>query len=184
MNTSVKSIAVGDVCYFFREGRAVTAGGVCSRTNLPATDDVGWLEDLIGNIESFEDALGEENEQNILGPINGSGVIGLKDVVQTRHPQTEHKMTTNEYSRFAHECFYRTQQLTDASTYGNAGTTPPPKGWLLTQRKDQDGQWHLVATEWVRIKVTGGMKGGDGNIVKPEWSALVLFTDNNIHGLE
>lgn len=183
MNTSTKSIAIGNQLYFFREGRAVEAGGVCSRTNLPATDDPGWLEDLIGNVETSEDALGEEKEEMIKGPIEGTGVIGVKDVVQTQHPQIDHKFTTNEYSRFAHECYYRTQQLDDASTYATPGTNPPPQGWLLIQRKDHKGQWHLVATVWVRIKCVGGIKGGDGNIVKPEWSALVLYTANNIHGL-
>ena len=85
MNTSVKSIAVGDFVYFFREGDALEDASLCSRTNIPPTDpaDDGWLDRLIGNIESFEDAINDDNEQKVKGPAGQSGVIVTKDIVQT-----------------------------------------------------------------------------------------------------
>jgi hypothetical protein len=95
----------------------------------------------------------------------------------------EFKFTTNEMTRLAAQCFYRSQDLNDASTYLNPLSQVPPKGWLLVQRFDQDGQEHIVAQLWVRLKCTGGMKSGDGTVLQPEWSALVLWDTNNIVGL-
>lgn len=179
MNTSVKSIATGDFVYFFREGDALEDLSLCSRTNVPATDEDGWLDRLIGNVESFEPTQTDDEEVKIMAPAGQTGVIVTKDVIQVKQG-LELKFTTNEMSRLAAQCFYRTQDLNDASTLFNPLSAVPPKGWLLVQRFDQDGQEHLILQCWVRLKSTGGMKGGDGSVLKPEWNALVLWDLNNI----
>lgn len=184
MNTSVKAVAVGAFAYFFRDGDLIEDASPSSRTNIPETDpaDAGWLLRLIGNIESFEDVINDDNEQKIKGPAGQSGVIVTRDVVQTG-AELELKFTTNEMTRLAAQCFYRTQNISEAAVTANPLSSPPPKGWLLIQRYDQDGQAHLVGLVYCRLKVTGGFKGGDGNIVKPEWSALVLWDYNNVFSL-
>lgn len=182
MNTTVKSLATGDFVYFFKEGDALEDASLCSRTNIPDTSDENWTDRLIGNVESLEPTLVDDDEQKIMAPAGQTGVIATKDVVQTKIGM-ELKFTTNEMTRLAAQCFYRSQDLTDASTYLNPMSQVPPKGWLLVQRFDQDGQEHIVLQVWVRLKVTGGMKSGDGSILKPEWSALVLWNTNNIASL-
>jgi hypothetical protein len=185
MNTDVKSIATGDFVYFFREGDAFTLptpGGTVSRTaQIPSTDplDEGWLVRKIGNVESLEPKLVDDDEVKVMGPAGETGLITTRDVVQVKQG-LEFDFTTNEMTRLAAQCFYRTQNLSNASTYFNPLSSVPPKGWLLVQRYDQEGQEHVIFLAWARLKCTGGMKSGDGSLIKPTWNALVLWDYSNI----
>lgn len=180
MIATPKALALGDFLFFAPSGKAFTvpANGTVSNTSKPGAADTLWTTYAIGNVESFEDKMVDDNEQKIKGPLPGSGVIVTKDVVQTEQG-LELEFTCNEMSRLAAQCFYRGQQLEANTAQFNPLSTPPVKGWLKVQRYDQDSLTHIVLDFWVRLKCTGGMKGGDGSIIKPTFNALVLYSSLN-----
>ncbi len=181
MPLTPKSLALGAHLFFFREGDAFTlpAPGTCAVDAKPDANDAAWIS--LGTIESFEDSIADEDEKKIWQPAPGHLVI--KDVITTKQGM-EFKFTANELTAFAVESFYRTsQKLTAASDQFNPLSGVPRKGWLKMQRYDHEDQLRLVMDVWVRLKVTGGMKGGNGEIVMPEFTAYLLYSALNTAAL-
>lgn len=178
MSLSIKTLALGAHAFFFREGDAFTLpgpGGNAAADAKPDADDDGWID--VGTIESFEDSIADEDEKKVYRPAPGHLVV--KDVITTKQGM-EFKFTSNELGPLALEAFYRTtQKLDGTSTQFNPLSGVPRKGWLKLQRYDHEDNLVLVADLWVRLKVTGGMKGGNGDLVMPEFSAYLLYSALN-----
>ncbi len=173
-----KSIATGDFGFFIQAGLdyTVPSAGVVSATSKPGALDPLWCN--IGNIEKCSISINGEKEEEIWGPTGQSGVISLRDIITTKQ-NLEFKLTCNEMTPLAIQAFYRTLRLTTASDHFIPLSAPPPKGWLKIQRFDQDSLAHLVMDVYCRLKVTGGMDGGDGSALKPEFTATVLYSIYN-----
>jgi hypothetical protein len=168
---ATKIIATGDYLFF-----AIAATGTSSALIKPAANDAAWI--TLGVVESHEDKLDDEKEEKIFAPQGTTGVLTIKDTVVTKQ-NLEFVFTTGELTPLALQAFYRTLNLTTASTQFNPLSGNVPKGWLKVQRYAQDGVAAFVADLWGRLKVTGGMKSGDGSIIKPAFSHLLLQSTLN-----
>jgi hypothetical protein len=102
-----------------------------------------------------------------------------KDVITTKQ-DLELTFKSNTLTVIAQQLMYRTQTLAANAGFYNPLSGVPVRGFLLIQRYDQNNVLHQVGLLWVRIKATGGMKSGDGNLVMPEFAANVLYNTNNI----
>jgi hypothetical protein len=177
--TTVRTMALGCHAFFWREGDAFTIPeeGTAGVNSKPGAEDPLWPDKGVGVIESFEDAIADEDEKKVYQPAPGHLVI--KDVIMVKQGMTL-KFTTNEVSPLALEAFYRTSQKLDLdSAQFNPLSEVPRKGWLKIQRYDHEDTLVVVLDAWVRLKVIGGMKGGDGNLVLPEFEAYMLYSQYN-----
>lgn len=166
---------------FFRTGQAYTvpSSGTCGRESKPGADDPDWID--LGVIESWEASITDEEEKAVWAPVPGHLV--KKDIITTKQG-LQYKFTTNELTPFALEAFFRaTQELDDESTQFNPLSAVPRTGWLKLLKYSQDDAQILSLDIFCRIKVTGGMKGGNGELIMPEFTADVLYSTLNTAGL-
>lgn len=178
-----KSIATGDYVFFFPEDKAFTVpeAGVSSKTAKPGAADEGWVG--LGNVETNDPQQMGEKEEEVWGPTGQKGVLSLREIITTKQG-LEFKITVNEVSPLAMQCFYRTEELDADSEQFNPLSAVPPNGWLKIQRFDQKGGAHLVMDVWCRLKCTGGHKSGDGSLIRPEFSAVVSYSTLNVASLD
>ncbi len=176
-----ESYAIGSHCFLLREGDTFSiaaagsnAANPVSASNVPATTTPEWID--LGVIEEWEDKPTSE-EKRLYRP--SPGQLVPKDVITTKQ-DLKFTFKSNELSVIAHQLLYRTQTLAAGAAYFNPLAGVPPRGFLLLQRYDQYNVLHQVALLWVRIKLTGGMKSGDGNVIMPEYEADLLYNANNI----
>lgn len=171
------TLALATHAFFFREGDAFTQpeAGTCARESKPGADDEAWLS--LGTIETAEDSISDEEEKTVWAPVPGHLV--KKDIITTKQGLTI-KLTSNELTPLAVEAFYRTSQDLDSeSDQFNPLSAVPRKGWLKLQRYDQDDVEQFVIDLWGRLKVTGGFKGGGGELVAPEFEFETLYSTLN-----
>ncbi len=176
-------MALGCHAFFWREGDDYTllAPGVAGKDSKPDATDPDWVNRSLGVIESFDDSITDEEEKKLYQPAPGHLVI--QAVITTKQGMM-FKMTSNEVTPLALEAFYRTSQKLDlTSAQFNPLSAVPRKGWLKLQRYDHDDNLVIVLDGWVRLKVTGGMKSGDGNILMPEFEAYLLYSQYNTAAL-
>lgn len=160
--------ALGASILFFPEGKAVQAGGVCSSAAIPDPNDPGWVDFL--NVESWEGSRKDAKYQPVKDSRNGK--IVLTDEVET-DGYTEYKFTTNAVLGFVLGLFFRSATPLTADSYQfNPDEGIAPRGWLIIANRDQAGTLVLSANLWGRMKFDGPIKGGGGDLVKPE----LMFT--------
>lgn len=176
--TDLNSYALGSHAYFFPEGAAFTspAPGTVGVADLPDAAEPTWADKFIGDTEAFDDTK-EAEEVEVRKP--NPGALATKDII-TIFQKMEFKMTTNSLRRIAFEIMYGSAI---ALTTGVGTFTPlaavPPKGWLKIQRYTNENELVFAADLWVRAKITGGMKGGNGEIIKPEFTFRLLDSSLN-----
>jgi hypothetical protein len=162
---------------FFRAGDSFTvpSNGTASATAKPGSADTGWLD--LGVIETWEISHTDEDEKVIWAP--SPGRLLKRDVLTTKQG-LQIKLTANELTPQALEHFFRTSENLSTSS---ASFTPlgkvPRKGWLELTSYNQEDAGIINLTLWVRIKVTGGVKGGNGELIMPEFTADVLYSALN-----
>lgn len=174
----LNSYAIGSHSYFFPEGAAFTSpeAGTAGIAALPDSDEETWAAKFIGDSEGFEDTKNQE-EVEVRKPSPGSLVT--KDII-TIFQTLEFKMTTNSLRRLAFEMFYGSAiELTTGVGVFAPLAAVPPKGWLKIQRYTNENELVFAADLWVRAKITGGMKGGNGEIIKPEFTFRLLDSELN-----
>lgn len=181
MPIPVATLAIATHAFFFREGDAFTvpSAGTCGVNAKPGAADPKWIS--LGTIENFEDAISDEEEKKVWAPTPGH--LQVKDIITTKQGMT-FKLTSNDLSPLAVEAFYRTSQKLDGtSTQFNPLSAVPRKGWLKLQRYDHNDILRFAIDLWVRLKVTGGIKGGNGDLIMPEFEAELLYSSLNTAGV-
>lgn len=172
MLTIEESKALGAKIYFFPEGKAVQAGGTCVSTAVPDANDPGWVDFI--RVESWEGSRKDVKYEKVEDATTGSVV--LADEQETNKGHMEYKFTVNVLLAFILGIFYRSAaELSAASTQFNPSVGTSPRGWLMLDHRDANGTVIIAANVWGRLKYDGPMKGGGGNLVKPE----LLFTEYN-----
>lgn len=176
-----ESYAIGSHAFLLREGDTFSiaaagsnAANPVSSSNVPATSTPEWID--LGTIEEWEDKITSE-EKKTYRP--SPGALVTKDVITTKQ-DLEFTFKSNVLTVIAQQLLYRTQTLAAGAGFYNPLSGVPPRGFLLLQRYDQYNVLHQVALLWVRIKVNGGFKSGDGNLIMPEFTANLLYNTNNI----
>lgn len=181
-----KSYALSSHAWFFREGDALNiagtgpGGAVATPANagievLPAADDEGWI--FAGDVESWEDSMAQDEEKEIRKP--NPGALVRKDII-TVFQAMDLKLTTNSLARIAFEAFYRSAtKLSEVSGQFVPLSQTPRNYWLMLQRYTHENEIVFAANLWVRMKVTGGMKGGNGEIIMPEYTCRLLDSPMN-----
>lgn len=177
-------IQLSKTAWFVRDGDAFTqpAPGTVTRAAMPSLDplDAAWNE--IGLIEDFEHDYSGGQDLEVWRP--SPGRLELYESREVKSKLTI-KFTSAELSPLAVEVFYRTsQKLTAASAQFNPGSGALRQGWLHMQCYDaSNDSLRLTMSLYGRIKITGGMKGQDGSIIKPTWEFLKLYSTLNTGGL-
>lgn len=160
--------ALGASILFFPEGKAVQAGGVCNSGAIPDPNDPGWVDFV--RVESWEATRKDTKYQQVKDSTTGKLV--LADEVET-DGYTEYKFTSNIVLGFFVGLFFRSATaLTGNSLQFNPDAGIAPRGWIIIANRDQGGALILSANLWGRMKFDGPLKGGGGDLVKPE----VMFT--------
>jgi hypothetical protein len=162
-----ESKAVGAQVWFAREGKAFTlpAPGTVGLAAIPGPTDNAWIS--IGRIEAWEPTMLADEEQDVYD--SATGLLALADSIPTKQA-LQYKFTTNMVTALAIGLFYRSAaELTAASYQFNPLAGVSPRGFLKVQNYDHNASLILSADLWGRVKVTGGMKGGNGELVKPEF---------------
>ena len=169
--------------WFFREGDAYTVpgAGTAAVDSLPDGTDPAYIS--LGAIEEWDHdfAIGQDLETWRASP----GKLVLRDSRAIKEKLTL-KFTTGDMSPMALEAFYRSEQnLDDSSTQFNPLRGGLRRGWLHLEMYDQDSNDLVLTWDlWGRLRVAGGMKGGDGSIIKPNFELLVFDSDYNSAGIE
>jgi hypothetical protein len=159
-----ESKALGASILFFPEGKAVAAGGVCVSTAIPDPADPGWVDFI--RVESWEGSRKDVKYEAIKDA--STGKLQLADEVEV-DGYTEYKFTTNVLLGFLLGLFFRSATpLTAASYQFNPDQGVAPRGWLILDNRDQNGNLIIAANLWGRMKFDGPLKGGGGALIKPE----------------
>ena len=178
MYDQMQSRAIGAHVFLFREGDAFllpNPGGVAAIDALPDPLDDGWIN--AGDIESFDDSMAQDEEKETRKP--NPGALVRKDII-TIFQGLDFKFVTNSVPRIAIEGMYRTETiLDDGQTQFVPLSLTPRKMWLKLQRYSHDNRLIFAADLWVRMKVSGGFKGGNGELIMPEYTCRLLDSDLN-----
>jgi hypothetical protein len=178
----LKARAVSKHIWLFREGDASTQGttptsglnaagaGVAGELYLPKSDEANWISS--GDIETWEDTIAQDEEKEVRRAVKGS--LARKDII-TIFQGMDMKFTINSVPRIAVEAFYRTStKLSDAARQFVPLQIPPRKYWIMVTGYDNENNPILAFNLWARVKISGGIKGGNGEIVMPEYTARIL----------
>ena len=174
----LKSYALGAHHWFMPEGAAFTspAGGTVAVDDWPDADEPTLSDYFIGDAESFEDT---KNVETVEVKKANPGVLVRKDII-TFFQSLDFKITTNSMRRRAFQLFYGSDiELTTLVGAFAPLAAAPPSGLLKIQRYTHENELVFAADLWVRAELTGGMKGGQQEIIKPEFSFKLLDSDNN-----
>lgn len=182
MTPILGSYALGKHAYFFREGDAITvpatgsAAGAATSSNQPAASDPAYIN--LGPILSWEDDFKSGKTEEVWGP--SPGKLQLLDEIDLKVMQKA-KFDTEQVTALALEVFYRTStKLTTASVQFNPNNAPTRRGWLHTELYDQNNNFFGAMDLWGRIRVTGGVLGKDGGLMKPTFEMTVYFSALNV----
>lgn len=172
-----REMAVGSHAWIFREGDAFTVpeAGTANANSLPGAEDAGWIS--TGNIEDWEDSITDEEEKAVWTPTPGHLVMSR--LITTKQGM-QFKFTTNQLTPIAIESFYRTDTKLDEDGYQfNPLSRVPRSVWLKIQRYSEEDNLVLAMDVFVQLKASGGMKGGGGNLIMPEFTAKLLYSPLN-----
>lgn len=174
----LNSYALGAQAWFFPAGAPFTSPsvGTVDIDTWPDADEPTWGNRFIGDAESWEDTKTVESVE-VRKP--SPGKLVRKDIIDF-YQALDFKITTNSLRRIAFELFYGSAvELTEQEgQFVPLGATPP-KGLLNLQRYTQEDELVFAASLWVRAEITGGMRGANGEIVKPEFTFKLLDSPNN-----
>lgn len=167
MLTVEKQMALGASILFFPEGKAVQAGGTCSSAAIPDPADPGWVD--FQRVESWDYSRKDVKYEAVKD--GSTGRLQLADEEET-DGYNEYKFTTNAVLAYILGVFFRSQALLDKNaTQFNPDQAETPRGWIIIDKRDANGNLIFAANLWGRAKVDA-LKGGGGSLTKPE----VLFT--------
>lgn len=175
-------IATGDYIFFFREGDAFTSptAGTCSVSSKPGPLDVGWIS--LGIIGEHEDKPDGVKKEEVWGPTGASGLLTKQRNVITKIGLA-FDFTCEEVTPLAIQAFYFSGNLNPNNTWGatqfNQMSGAPPHGWMKVQRYDQNANPVFVMDQWGLLEVTGGMKSGEGSLIKPQFSLGAEYSTLN-----
>ena len=156
--------ALGASVLFFPEGRAVAAGGVCGSGAIPDPNDPGWVD--FKSVEKWEGSRSDVKDYKVKDSTIGRVV--LLDELELAG-DIQYAFTVNVLVAFIIGIFFRVSApLTAASYQFNPDTGVSPRGWLMMDNRDQAGTLILAANLWGKLKYTGKLTGGAGEIIKPE----------------
>jgi hypothetical protein len=171
--------ALGAVVLFFPEGKNDEGDVACSETHMPDPDDAGWVD--LKSIEAWEGSRQNPTDVKIYDSRIGRKV--LKDELELGG-DIEYKFTTNFLTAFATGLFFRSAApLTPNSFQFNPDQKTSPRGWMIMNNRDQDGTQILAANWWGKMKFTGTLKGGAGEVIKPELTFMLFQNDLNTQAL-
>ena len=183
-----KAMAIGRHAFFFPEGRAttmdnasggVTSGDLAAVDKLPHPDDNGWI--YSGVIEAWEDAIAEEESKTLWRPSPGHLV---RDDIVTTKQALDFKLTTNQMSAFSAGLFYRAADvLGDADFQFVPLASVPKRFWMMFMDYSHEDVLILSGNVWGFTRVTGGQRGGNGEIVMPELTQQMLYSALNTMAL-
>lgn len=162
-----ESKAVGAQVWFCREGKAFTSpsSGTAGVAAIPDADDDAWVS--IGRIEAWENSFLADDEVDVYD--SSVGRLDLADSIPVKQA-LQFKFTTNVITALAVGLFFRTSAELAADDFQfNPLSGVSPRGWLKIQNYDHNSDLILAADIWGRVKVSGGFKGGNGELVKPEF---------------
>lgn len=175
MSLSIAPYIIGTHAFFFRNGDAYTVpgAGTCGRESKPGAADPAWID--LGVIEESSDNL-DDSKIEVYRP--GPGRLRLWDVLSTKDKLMV-KFTCSELGPLAVETLYRTLALTEASSQFNPLEGVVKKGWLKIQRYDQADAQRVILDLFVMLSISGDLNFGGGELVKPQFEAMVLHSTLN-----
>ena len=143
----------------------------------PGATDPLMGDHLIGDTESFEWTKTIE-KQEPRKPILGRLV--RKQVVHT-FQALDLKLTTNSLRRIAFELMFGSANRLSGSVaqFSPLGSYPKEGVLLFGYYVNEADEQVMSGAIWVMADVTGGIKGGGSDIVKPEFSFMLLDADLN-----
>jgi hypothetical protein len=160
------------------EGDAFTLpdpGGISAVDDQPSAADPAVIN--LGDIETWEDS--KVNEQLIITKKPVLGTLVTKNRLRL-YQELSMKFTTNSLTRLAIEMFYGSAtRLSGAQAQFVPLAQLTFNGWLYLMRYTHENELVQTANLWVELSVSGGIKGGDNAIEKPEFEALLLQSDLN-----
>lgn len=178
MALTIAPMSISAHARFFRAGDTYTdpaPGGTAGPNAKPAATDTGWLD--LGTVETWEMTITDEEDKIVWAP--SPGRLLKKDVITVKQG-LQVRLTTNELTPQALELFFRTsEELTTSSTSFTPLGIVPRKGWLEITTYNQDDAEIIQLSVWCRLRVTGGMRGGNGELIMPEYTADVLHSTLN-----
>ena len=154
------------------DGSAIEVAGFAAADHLPHPTDPLWpIVKHIGDVEQWEDSKKvETTEVRIPNP----GFLTRKEII-TWFQGLEFKLVSNSLKRIAMQIYYGSAvALGDDTGTFKPLAAEPPNAWLKLQRYTQKNDLVFAADIWCRVDVTGGVKGGNGEIVKPEYTCMML----------
>lgn len=160
--------ALGASILFFPEGKALQDASLCNSAAIPDVNDPGWVDFV--RVEAWEANRKDVKYQPVKDSTTGKLV--LADEVET-DGYTEYKFTSNILLGLFVGLFFRSATpLTGNSLQFNPDQGISPRGWMIMANYDQGGTLILSANLWGRMKFDGPLKGGGGELVKPD----LMFT--------
>lgn len=168
------SYVLSEHVFIFPEGDSVTvpaATGPASKTNKPGAADPLWIDTGVVSDSDIEPSIG--NEIEIWGGTPGK--VALIDAIEVK-PKLTIKWTSEQITPYHVELLFRSLRLTTSSTQFNPLEGKTKKAWGKFQFYDQDDVLRLTLDVWGRLKITGGVKMGGGELMKPSFEFLVLHS--------
>ncbi len=160
-------MAVGASILVFPEGNGVQAGGTCDDTAIPDPNDPGWID--MKRVETWD---GSRKDVKYEAVKDGStGRMKLVDEEET-DGTNEYKFTVNVLKALLWAIFFRSGVQDNSAGQMNPNAGESPHVWMILVQKDAQGNIVFAANLWGRLKFDA-IKGGGGNLVKPE----ITFTE-------
>jgi len=144
-------------------GGNVNQTGTVSSTSRPGPNDDLWVE--IGVLDSASVSQ-NKTQVDVWGPRPGK-LVRVKKLNTKR--EIVLKFSSQEYSPLAAEVLYHTEELSGTSTQFNPLSGSDKRGWLKTQRYDQDDTLIEVIDTWGLLEIDGDVSMGGEDVVKPQY---------------
>lgn len=177
MAFNLASYALGKHAFFFREGDPFTvpSAGTCGVSSKPDATDPAFID--FGPIVDWDHDFKPGKTEEVWGPQPGR--LQLSDEVDIKVKMML-KFTVEQVSALPLEIFYRTtQKLTSAGGQFNPNSAQTRRGWLHIELYDQNDEFALSLDAWGRMRVTGGVAGKDGGLMKPTLEHTVYYSTLN-----
>jgi hypothetical protein len=172
-----RAMALTCWAWFFREGKAVTAGGVCSDAAVPDVGDAGWV--TLGRIETWSHKLAD-NTIDVKGPTTAApGVISRIGRIRTEQ-MLDYEFTSSEMTAQAMGLAHRAaDELTSATeSFVPLGGTPP-LGWLKLQQYTNRNESFASFNLWGELSAELP-EGGGREIIKPKFNFALIYSAQNL----
>lgn len=181
-----KAIYIGTHFWFAPSGVAFTipgAGTVSQNGTWPGQSDPNWAVWAMGYAESFEIDPKMASSEMILAPSPGT-VQAVDEISPYAIPEISFTLLFTD--SLAPQLALNTAQLwATANTVAtpNAGGAPGIRGILKAQKYDQNSNLIINWSSWVFLKLKSALKGAPKTLTKPEYTATLLYSVNNIGGV-